>query len=496
MSEYERIETPDESVISRRPLSPESVLQHYRESRPITNKAARSPLIILGVVTLYALLFEWQIFQGDVLLPAVNVAKLIIPVLMLVLIPIRRAPSRPLRLFFLFFLLFMIWGLVPSLLAEQFQETVSTWLKYASRLLFAFLVGLYVLRQPQASLQLMKVLVTISVLTVIQFLLLVFFYSLDMAKPFFISGITAIHYGPYGLLGNQTAVQSFAEIPFPIFRLTGYWFEPSTASGFLFASFFLARIVHGVEKKFHWRLMSYVCCVGGFLALSNAGYLAIAAPMFFAALFMKKAGGKLAYVVILGLLSLGLAYFALQGRVLVNEKYASSGELKALSGARAGSEIDPYGGRTDLLQKSWEVLTTQPFGIGMRVPGEGYYEQASASAPVQWLTFTGFVGLILLLLREYQLLRTAIRYARDSPLIMSAAQAWIAICTQHLVYGTWMTPFYLILATLVISTTHHAQQNAFGDYFAAGAVPLLNEVQVLPPSGRRVLDRAAASSIS
>src|SRR5207253_2616822 len=102
----------------------------------------------------------------------------------------------------------------------------------------------------------------------------------------------------------------------------GFWHEPSNSSGFLFAAFFLASLVYSVENKRMWRIMSYVCLVGGFLALSNAGYLAIAVPTLFACHFMKRSRGKFAYVVLLGILSLGLAYFALQGRALVAEQYS------------------------------------------------------------------------------------------------------------------------------------------------------------------------------
>jgi hypothetical protein len=459
-------------------------------------KTVRSPFFITAIIVIYALLYEWAIFEADVLRTSVNAVKILIPCLMLVIIPVGKSYSRPFRLFSLFFLLFMVWGLAPSLFAEEFQETISTWMKYAPRLLFAFLVGVYFLRQPGASVQLMKGFVVIAVLTVAQFVLLIIAYSFDLADPFFVSGIRAIHLGPFGLLGNQNAVQRFAEIPFPVFRLTGFWHEPSNASGFLFAAFFLARVLHGIEKKLYWRVMSYVSLAGGFLALSNAGYLAIAAPTFFAALFMKKSGGKIVYVIVLGSLSLGLAYFALQGRTLVQEQYSGSGELKALAGARAGTEIDPYGGRVELLQKSLEVLVRQPFGIGIRISGEGHYEDASASAPIQWLTYTGFIGLILILLREYQVLIVAIRYSKDSSLIMAASQAWLAIFTQHLAHGTWMTPQYLLLCILVLSTVYHTQRNAFGDHLAGKAVARTNDIKVRVPSGRRVLDRAASSSIS
>jgi len=128
----------------------------------------------------------------------------------------------------------------------------------------------------------------------------------------------------------------------------------------------------------------------------------------------KKSGWKIVNIIFLGALSVGLMYFALQGRTLVAESYSGSGELKALAGARAGTDINPYSGRIELLTKNIEVLLKEPFGIGMRISGEGHFEEASASAPVQWLTYTGFIGLLLILLREYQVFKAATGNPADS----------------------------------------------------------------------------------
>jgi hypothetical protein len=448
---------------------------------------------ITGLIVVYAILYEWAIFEADALSAVVNVAKIVIPCLMLILIPPGKSPSRSSHLFAMFFLLFMIWGLGPSLFSREYQEAAATWLKYAPRLLFTFLVGLYLIRQPQACIQLTKVFIILGVVTVGQFVLLIAAYSVDLASPFFVAG--TIHYGPLGILGNQSAVMYLSELPFPIFRLTGFWHEPSNASGFLFAGFFLARMLYALEKKLIWKVSRYICLVGGFLALSNAGYLALAAPMFFAAMFSKKSGIKIVHVCLLAVLSVSLMYFALQGRTLVTTSYSGSGELKALAGARAGTEIDPYSGRIDLLRHSLDVLISQPFGIGMRISGEGHYEEASASAPVQWLTYTGFVGLILLLLREWQVLSVAIKFSKESVLIMTASQAWLAIFTQHLAYGTWMTPVYLLLCLIVLTMAYHVRRGTFGDQFLDGAAAT-KEVPMIVPPRRRILDQAAARGLS
>ena len=417
------------------------------------------------------LLYEWGLFDVDFLKAPVNVAKLLIPGLLLVLIPIRQAPSKAFRLFILFYLLFTLWGLAPGIVAGEFVETSLVWVRFLPRFVFVLLVGLYFLRQPEAPILVMKILVLIAGLTVVQFCILVPSILFDLVEGFYLPGPNpALYFGPWGILGNQTAMMSFSGLSVPVFRLTGFWLEPSNASGFLFAAFFLARVIHEIEKKRFWRIMSYVCLAGGFLCLSNAGYLAIAIPILFACLFMKKSGGRLAYVVILTALALGLAYFAVRGRSLVNESYSNSVELKALAGARAGTDVDASSGRIELLQKNLDLILTQPFGIGMKISGEGHYEDASGSAPVQWLAYTGFLGLVLLLMREYQIVMIAMKYSRGSPIIMGVAQAWLAMCVQHLVYGTWMTPAYLVLCALVTSSVFHYHRTSQATDPVAGKV--------------------------
>jgi len=442
-----------------------------REKLTNKHRVHRGPVYLISfLIIVYIMLYEWGVFEADILHQAVSAAKIIIPLLLLVLIPVRKSDSKAFRLFILFYLCFMIWALAPGIFAAEFQDTLLTWLKYSPRFLFVFLVGLYFLRQSEASINVMKLLVVVGVLTVIQFFLLVPAVLFDVAAGFYIAGVRGMYFGPYGILGNQVAVMSFPGLRFPVFRLTGFWLEPTNASGFLFAAFFLARVIHGVEKKLYWRIMGYLCLAGGFFALSNAGYLAIATPILFACLFMKKSGGKIVYVILLTSLALGLAYFAIQGRSLVAQQYGGSTALRALSGQREGTEVDPYGGRVQLLQKNLDLVISNPFGIGMRVSGEGTegsYEEASASAPILWLAYTGFIGLVLLLLREYQVMLMAVKYSRESGLVMGASQAWIALFVQHLIGGTWMTPMYLVLCALVISTVFHTRRISYADHFSA-----------------------------
>lgn len=440
----------------------------------------RPQYLICLLIVSYVLLYEWGLFEADFLRNWATAAKLLVPGLLLVLIPIKRAPSRYFRLFILFYLLFMLWALAPGIVASDVQIVALglTWLKYLPRAVFVFLVGLYFLRRPAAAVVVMKLLVIVAVLSVIQFCILVPAAIFEYVQGFYISGTRGLYFGPYGILGNQIAVMTFPGLSYPVFRLTGFWLEPSNASGFMFAVFFLSRVVCLSANSRFWRIMSYICLLGGFLCLSNAGYLAFAAPILFACLFMKKSGVKFVYVVVMAALAIGLVYFAIEGRSLANEEYNGSAALRALSGAREGPGADVYGGRIELLQKNVGVAITNPFGIGMTVAGEGgegSYQEASASAPILWLAYTGFIGLILLLLRESQMLFVAIRYARNSPVVMAASQAWLAMFVQHLAYGTWMSPLYLALCAVVFSMVLYYEQTVGEEELAApkGATRIL-----------------------
>lgn len=416
--------------------------------------------VVFFLILSYTFLYEWSVFDANLLHDVVNVAKLVIPVILFILVPSKKLYSRNFKAFIVLYFLFMAWAFIPSIFASDWQESIVVWLKYLPRALFALLVGSYFLKQPQASVKLIKCVILIGVATIAQFVLLAIYISLGYTEGITFAGAPGLYFGPLGILGNQAAWQSFEGIPFIVYRLTGFWAEPSNASGFLFVTFFLARAMYDIEKKRFWSVISYICLVGGFLGLSNAGYLAISAPTLFACLFMKKSGKKVVYAIVLGALSLGLGYFAVRGRALVADSYSNTAALRALSGygARTSGD-DMYGGRLELMKKNFDLVIDKPFGIGLRIPGDGHYEDASASAPVLWLAYTGLIGIILLLFREYQVARIAIKYSGDSTIVLRMSQAWIALFTQNLVYGTWMTPMYLLLCVLVFSMSYHVYRS-------------------------------------
>ena len=79
--------------------------------------------------------------------------------------------------------------------------------------------------------------------------------------------------GPFGLLGKTQARIGFLDPPF--IRMNGFWREPSNLSGAAFAAFFISRFIYKKENKKFWLVSSLICLFSGFLALSNAGILAL-----------------------------------------------------------------------------------------------------------------------------------------------------------------------------------------------------------------------------
>ncbi|KRT68791.1 MAG: hypothetical protein XU15_C0016G0010 [candidate division NC10 bacterium CSP1-5] len=430
-------------------------LQVYKASIRIRVVTLLSLLIVV-----YVMLFEWRsLFLAHAVQPLVYTAKFIIPILLFIAVPLFYPCSRHFTLFILFFASFMLWGLIPSLFSGYYPETLIQWFKFLPRVLFSLVVGSYFLRRPEASIKAVKWLMVIAVLTAIQYLLLVPTSLFGIAKPVYISGARGVYYGPYGIFGNQSALMSFSNLSVPVLRLTGFWPEPSNASGFLFAVFFLAQAVYIIERKSIWWLISYLSLVCGFLTLSMAGYFAIANATLFGTIVRKKSWKNIIVVAPLAMVSVIVICFAVWGRAFVAEHYYESGGARAIAGVRGGPRAiyleDPYSGRIGDIAKNVEVWKDNPLGIGFRIPGIDFFEDATGTAPILWLAYTGLIGGVLLCFRELQVLCPALKYSRNSELVRKVSQAWVAMFSQHMLYGDLMSPMYLLLCVLVIGMTFH-----------------------------------------
>lgn len=406
--------------------------------------------VILLTVS-YILLFEWGFFEADALRYPVNAAKLLIPALLALFAAGPSKRSFHLKLFWLFYAGLVAWSLIPSVFFAEPLEGFTMWMKYIPRLLFCFAIGNYLTRNLHLMRSLMKVLVVIGCLTVAQFVILCPVFAAHLSGEVRFQGVRAAYYGTFGVLGNVAAVMNFPGLAFPVVRLNGFWLEPSTAAGFMFAAYFMGRAVAGQEAGKLWRRMSHCCLLGGCLALSNAGYLAVATAAFCSVFLTLRGWRRIVYGPLLVTIALILVYIGLNGRSIARD-YELDPMVRAVVGLRSDYvRGDLTGGRSDLFQHDLEIIQTNPFGVGIRIPGDGHFEEASGSAPVLWTLYTGLPGLVLLLLRESVVFLAAFRRIA-SPVARTIALGWIALSMQNISYGTWMTPMYLLLSVMVLVT--------------------------------------------
>lgn len=357
-------------------------------------------------------------------------------------------------LYLFFFAAFLIWGLLPTLVSGDLFE----WFKLIPRFMFFLGVVAFFSRRPAAFSLFSKCVVVYVLFALLQYILLYFTGAYN--SP--VSYENQLMAGPFGLFGNVTSMMFFPGAPFPFIRLTGFWNEPSNASGSAFAAFFLARYLVSIGEGPFWRNASYACFVAGMLALSNAGYFALGSALLFGLFFSARrftARRVLQFVLLLPIAA-ALLLIVFFGRAYVAENLTDNYFARAITGVRdiESASLDASDGRLDLMQMTLEK--TEILGVGIQAVGsEGM--TASGSAPLLWLLMTGIPGLLLLIGREAVLLVSSRSLLRSLPPILPLIQALVVVMAQHLVYGSWMNPNYLILAAMVLVFSHRSTQQLF-----------------------------------
>ncbi len=422
--------------------------------------------IICWIMLFYMLLFEWGVFE---IFPNVIIYpfKMLLP-LSLLLFSVRKKIKNNIYYnnFLLAYFLFLLWSLLPSLYGGLPEESVEQWLKFLSRFCFIVLAGNYLLENKDSQIWLMKAFVLLCLFSFGQYLAVWFFKSTGLFSFSSFSIARGEYYGPLGLLGEIGSTMRFGIGK--IYRLHGFWFEPSMASGFMFASYFLAKNIFFIEKKIFWKRASYICLMGGFLCFSNAGYLAIAMAVTFG-IFLNMINGKSRIATSFLKLSLPilLIFIAIFGRSFVASNMMDVDIARAVVGVRGGScagttcggvdySADPSDGRLGIYQKNLNIANNYPLGIGIRLPGKATDKETGFRTPggnaiIGWLVYTGYIGLFLLIVREVQVFLFSLRNKGNISSIY-LSQAWVALFFQNMLYGTLMTPFYLLIVILLFSS--------------------------------------------
>lgn len=410
----------------------------------------------VAVVFTYVMLFELVVFFAeDALLWQGMILKFILPILMFALgYRGMKAAFNENRLFYIYTSLTMVlllWATICTSVSYDFLESIGSVARLFARLLFfCGLVGVLQL-SPTFMWKCIWALLLFGIFSLAQYACLLIgltFGTLSANSLGFV--------GPFGLFGYLMDLRNTYNIPVPLARLYGYWCEPSNASAYLFACFFLSRAL--LEKGFgrKWYTISWLFFAGGIFCFSNAGYFAYGMALFFGSFFVNsyKLKSNRFFVFSCGLF---LLIFGLLGRQYIHDNMGNDEIARAIVGARqsnsSGYEFDASAGRLELAALAAENATSNIFGRGIPLDSrqEAFQQAGSASAPIMWLGWTGFLGFALILLRESFLFRGAFHATRKDLASAYVAQAWIVVMAQNLSYGAWSNGFYLCLAAFVFS---------------------------------------------
>lgn len=437
--------------IERAGVRTRGAAEHVCDPEPLSS----TDKFITMFIFLYWLAYENVVFfysaefGGTAFFLFTNVLKLVAPLCLLAytgLPSVQTFTRGRTAMYLCLFGVFLLWGLVPTVVSGD----PMSWLKLLPRVAFFLALLTFFSQRPLAFALVAKFIVLYVLLALVQYVLvyLTRAYESPIASP---NGLMA---GPFGILGNVTSMMTFPGAPIAFVRLSGFWNEPSNASGNAFAAFFLARFLAATGHGQSWRRASTPCGVAGVLAFSNAGYLAFGCALLAGAITTGSGvGGARRYLRGVLLLPIGLALIVIVfvGRSYVVQNLADNPLARALTGARdlSADSFDPTNGRLDLIRATAESAESSIIGVGIQEVGSGGID-SSASAPLYWLLLTGIPGLALLLARETVLLSSAHSLAGKAPGGLPLAQALVAIMAQQAIYGSWMNPNYLVLAAMIL----------------------------------------------
>ena len=173
--------------------------------------------------------------------------------------------------YILYYFIFIVWLIILNLIISGLDFGFIEALRQIPR--FIFLIGIvqFFLIEKGMREKILKIVVMYSLFVILMHVILLLNPTV---KTTTILGNSFA--GPFGILGNVTSRIFIPTIDIPIYRLCGWFNEPSNASAFLLASYFLGKSVqHTMPKSILWKYAPMICLIGGLITFSNAGYVAI-----------------------------------------------------------------------------------------------------------------------------------------------------------------------------------------------------------------------------
>ncbi len=412
--------------------------------------------VLVLLIVFEILLYEWGIFELSFFASFVNVLKLIIPIVLLVIaFVIKNYPINKYQGHYLtVFLVFSFLSFFSTFFSDTKVESIVQYFKIIPpRLLLIISLSAILYNYPILIISVSKVIFIIGALTLVQYLVsLLYLVNHPFEFSSLVSDRGAYFSGPFGIYGNLTTQFKFFD--FNLVRLTGFWIEPSNAAGFMVSSYFIGlfayrKTVTGIAKIF-----LYFPIIGAFLSLSNAGYISIGLSFFIMSLLKSRSLLVTAMKIVPFVL---IILIGLNGRGLVAEFFPDNDYLRLLVGLRNPSDEDYTGGRIDNYKNNFNSVLENPLGVGFRIPGEDKNGKgdinASASAIFYLLKYTGFLGLVCILMLKVLVVWPIISFRNRNEYydrFLLILGSWVAVSTQNIFYGTWLSPYYYFLSISLI----------------------------------------------
>ena len=234
--------------------------------------------VINTLVVIEILLYDWGFFELGYFRPIVNLLKILIPFFLFAIAGLTTGfvLNRSLKLYIIFFILFCMYVVVPTLFSNNFNESFVQYIKIIpSRLFFIIAIACLFSKDSRLMVSINKYLFYIGIFTFIQFFFAIYYVNIHPFEDTSnISDRGGAFAGPFGIYGN--VVTQFILPTFQAVRLTGFWIEPSNASGFLISVYFIGLGIREDEKIKKSNFIFIIPLLAGLLTLSSAGYISFA----------------------------------------------------------------------------------------------------------------------------------------------------------------------------------------------------------------------------
>jgi len=209
--------------------------------------------LLIVIIFLQIFIYDWGIFELSSFSIIVNFLKILLPILLFSFVYKNHHFNSDINFYIITYLIFIFFGLISTLISSEIQTSLLQFLKiFVPR--FIFIISLFLLLYNNIRFIDMfnKIFFYIGIFSFFQFLIAVVYIQFFPFEIFLQNFRASNFAGPLGLFGNVNTQFNFSQFGFPFdfqyLRLSGFWFEPSNAGGFLASTFFLGLYLRSKNK--------------------------------------------------------------------------------------------------------------------------------------------------------------------------------------------------------------------------------------------------------